>query len=83
MTSQILPFVPPEFSVIMKMTSHFFFLKNYKKKIRDPLKTLKIVQTTYKQIPHFFTDYNLITNLCLVHKQLHLSIVSLLIDTES
>ena len=24
MTSQILPFVPPEFSVIMKMTSHFF-----------------------------------------------------------
>ena len=51
--------------------------------IRDALKALQIIQTTFKLMPHFLTDDNLITSLFSVHIQLHLSITSLLNDIES
>ena len=51
--------------------------------VGDTLKASEILQTTFKGVPHFFADNNLITTLCSVHDQLHQSIESLLIDNES
>ena len=52
--------------------------------VRNAWKALEIVQTTFKRMPHFFTDDNLITTLCSVHRQLHhRSIAALLIEIES
>ena len=76
MTNQILPFIRPEFSVIIEMTDR-------KEIIRDALKALQIIQTTFRLTPHFLTDDNLITSLFSVHIQLHLSITSLLNDIKS
>ena len=47
MTSQILPFVHPEFSVIIEMTGHFF-LKQLEEFVMDNWKALEIVRTTFK-----------------------------------
>ena len=51
--------------------------------MRDTLKALEIVQTTFKQMARIFTDDNLITNLCPVHIQHQQSFGSLLIDIKS
>ena len=79
MTSQILPFYCPEFSVMIEMTGHFFLFSNWSVCERY----LESIRTTFKQIPRFFTGDNLITILCVVHVQLHQMIKPLLIDMES
>ena len=69
MTSQIVTFVCPEFSVIIEMIWHFFPFSNWisvSLEIRDTLKALG----QHLTMPHFFTDDNLITTLCSVHIQL-------------
>ena len=58
-------FVCPEFSVIIEITDHFF-LKQLEGFVIGTLKALKIVGTTFKRMPHFLTDDNLITTLCSV-----------------
>ena len=58
MTSQILIFVPPKFSVIIEMTGHFFSSTTRKEIVRDALKAWDIKWTTFKRMPHFFTDDN-------------------------
>ena len=79
MTSQILPFYCPEFSVMIEMTGHFFLFSNWSVCERY----LESIRTTFKQIPCFCTGDNLITILCVVHVQLHQMIKPLLIDMES
>ena len=74
MTGQILHFVHPKFSVTIQMTSHFF-LEKLEEFVRDTLKALEIVRTTFKQMSHLSTDDNLITALCSVYIKL-LSIAS-------
>ena len=71
MTSQILPFVCSEFSVIIEMTGHFFSQTTRKEIIRDALKVLEIIQATFKRMPDLFTDDNVITALFSVHIQPH------------
>ena len=44
MTGQILRFVRPEVSVIIKMIGHFFSRTTEKEFVRDTLKALKMVQ---------------------------------------
>ena len=83
MPNQILPFVCPEFSAIIEMSRHFFSWTNGKDFIRDTLKGLEIVRTTFKWKLYFLNDDNLTTALCLVYIQLHQSITSLLIDIKS
>ena len=80
MTSQILHFVHPKFSAIIQMTGHFF-LEKLEEFVRDALKALEIVQTTFKQMSHLLTDDNLITTLCSVYIKLQ-SIASCLINIE-
>ena len=76
MTSQILPFYHPEFSVIIEMNGHFF-------SSATGVVVRNSIITTFKQIPHFFTGDNLITISCSVHIQLHQIIKPLLTDIES
>ena len=45
------------------MTSHFFLWVTGKEFVRDNLKTLEVVQTTFKRMPCFFNDDNIITTL--------------------
>ena len=66
MPNQILPFVCPEFSAIIEMSRHFFSWTNGKDFIRDTLKVLEIVRTTFKWKLYFLNDDNLTTALCLV-----------------
>ena len=56
MTNQVLTFVHPEFTVMIEMTSHFFSYTTRKEIIKDTLKVIEIVQTTFKQKPHFFIE---------------------------
>lgn len=56
MIEQILPFVCPGFFDIIEMTNHFFPDTIREEIIRDALKELEVVQTIFKQIPHFFTS---------------------------
>ena len=79
--SQILPFVLSEFSVII--TQVIFSLEQLagKELVRDTLKELKIIWTTFKQMPHFFDNW--IATFCSVHFQLHRLIASLLTDVKS
>ena len=69
MTSPILPFVCPEFLILLVLLKLVvtFSLGQLKEFVRDTLKVLEITQTTFKQMPHFFTDANLITALCSVY----------------
>ena len=62
------------------MTSHFF-LEKLEEFVRDTLKALEIVQTTFKRISHLSTDDHLITTLCSVYIKLR-SIASCLINIE-
>ena len=62
------------------MTGHFF-LEKLEEFIRDTLKALEIVQTTFKGMSHLSTDDNLITILCSVFIKLR-SIASCLINIE-
>ena len=48
MTGQVLPFVCPELTVIIEMTSHFFSYITRKEIIKDALKAIEIVLTTFK-----------------------------------
>ena len=80
MTGQILHFVHPKFSVILQMAGHFF-LEKLEEFVRDALKALEIVRTTFKRMSHLSTDDNLITTLCSVYIQLQ-SIASCLINIE-
>ena len=47
MTDQILHFAHPKFSVIIQMTNHFF-IEELEEFVRDTLKVLEIVTTTFK-----------------------------------
>ena len=76
-TSQILPLVRPEFSLIIEMTGHFFSSTTGKEFVRDTLKMLEKVQTIFKRMPRFFTDDNLITTLGSVQIQLHHEILKI------
>ena len=69
MTSQILHFVCPNFSIIVQMSGHFF-LEKLGEFVRDTLKALEIVQTTFKRMSHLSTDDNLMTTLCSVYIKL-------------
>ena len=80
MTSQILHFVRPEFSVIIQMAGHFF-LEELGEFVRNTLKALEIVRTTFKRMSHLSTDDNLTTTLCSVYIKLR-SIASCLINIE-
>ena len=80
MTGQILHFVHSKFSVIVQMTGHFF-LEKLEEFVRDTLKALEIVRTTFKRMSHLSTDDNLITTLCSVYIKLR-SIASCLINIE-
>ena len=71
MIGQILPFVHPEFTVTIEITGHFFSYTARKEIIKDGLKAIEIVRTTFKQMPHFFIENNLINTLSSVHMQLH------------
>ena len=82
MIDQILSFVRPKLTVIIVMTGHFFSYTTRKEIIKNALKVIEIVQTTFKQMPHFFVEDNLITTLCSFHMQLHQSFASLLNDIE-
>ena len=55
-----------KFSVITQMTGHFFLEQLEKDFLRDTLKAFEIVEATFKRIPSFLTDDNLITTLCSV-----------------
>lgn len=79
----MLPFVCPEFSAILEMTSHFFSWTTEKEFVKDTLKVLDIAQTTVKRMSRFLVDHNLITTLCLVHIKLYHLIASSLIDIKS
>ena len=81
LTSQVLPFVCPEFSVIIEMTSHFLSSTTRKEIVRDALKALEINWTIFKRMPSFFTV--IITTLRSVHIQRHRPIASLLLDIKS
>ena len=72
MTGHILLFVHPEFSVIIEMIGYFFF--------RTTGKELLEYLERFKQLPRFFTDENLITNLRSIHIQLYRWIASLIIQ---
>ena len=56
MTGQVLPFVRPEFTIIIEITSHFFSYTTRKEIIKDALKAIEIVQTTLKRMHHFFIE---------------------------
>ena len=58
----------------------FFSWTTGKDFVRDTLKELEIVRKTFKWVPHFLTNDNLITPLCSVYMQLHRLIAYLLID---
>ena len=60
MKGQILSFVDLELPVITEVTGHFFWTTG-KDFIRVTSKALEIVQTTLKQMPHYFTDDDLVT----------------------
>ena len=62
MISQILPFVCPEFSVIIEMTDHFFLEQLEKISLEITMEVLEMVQTTFKRMPHFLTNVQLISN---------------------
>ena len=69
MIGQILHFVRLKFSVIIQMTSHFF-LEKLEEFVRDTLKALEIVGTTFKRMFHLSIDDNLIPTLCSVYIKL-------------
>ena len=52
MTGQNLPFLHPEFSVVIEMADHFS-LEQLEKFVRDTLKALEKVQTTFKRMALF------------------------------
>ena len=58
MTSQILTFAGSEFSVVIEIIGHFFPSSTRDQIGRNALKALEIKRTTFKQMPHFFTDDN-------------------------
>ena len=48
MTGHVLPFVHPEFTVIIEMNGQFFSYTTRKEIIKDALKAIGIVQTIFK-----------------------------------
>ena len=62
------------------MTGHFF-LDKLEEFVRNTLKALEIVRTTFKRMSHLSTDDNLITTSCSVYIKLRL-IASCFINTE-
>ena len=60
-----------------------FFFKPLEESVIDTLIALEIGRTTFKRMPHFLIDDNLITILWSVYIQLHWLITSCLIIIES
>ena len=48
MTDHVLPFVRPEFTVIIEMNSQFFSYTTRKEIIKDALKAIELVPATFK-----------------------------------
>lgn len=70
-------------SVIIEMSGHFFSWTTGNEFVRDNLKALERVLTTFEQMSYLLTGDNCFITLCSVHIQIHRSIASLLIDIKS